>query len=259
MQAAHHLLLAHGLAVPLLRERSAPEAEVGISLSLSLCNPATDSTADKAAAERGTLFFNNWFLHPLFKGEYPAEMVPLLDMLGIKREPEDAAVIATPIDFLGVNYYIRHLVTEGTEHPPLNISFVTNPDAEYTEMPWEVYPKGIRELLENVQRDYRPRKIYITENGAAFNDTVEDGKVHDANRVEYLRGYLAEINQAIANGVPVKGYFVWSLMDNFEWAYGFSKRFGVIYVDFETQQRIIKDSGLFYQSAIAANGFEVSE
>ncbi|NWJ48589.1 MAG: beta-glucosidase [Chloroflexi bacterium] len=256
IQVGHHLLLAHGLTVPVLRERIEPEAEVGITLSLSLGTPADDSNESREATKRHALFMNRWFLHPLFKGSYPEEMEPILDMMQLKREPEDAAAIAAPLDFLGVNYYIRNLVKDGTDFPPVNLQFVKNPNAKYTEMDWEVYPQGIRELLLEVNNEYSPPKIYITENGAALPDKLEDGQVHDVDRVEYLRGYLSEVGKAIEQGVPVNGYFYWSLMDNFEWAWGYTKRFGLVYVDFDTQHRIIKDSGLLYKEIIALNSVE---
>jgi beta-glucosidase len=254
--AGHHLLLAHGLAVPVLRERSEADTKVGVTLNFTPGYPADETQASQDALKRHELFINRWFIHPIFKGGYPPEFAPFLEMYGVKQEPDDAKTIAVPLDFLGINNYTRELVTEGEGFPPLNFKSVKNDKARYTEMGWEVYPEGLYDLLTWLKREYNPPAIYITENGAAFADTPEGDYVQDHERVDYLAGYISQVNRAMEHGVPVKGYFVWSLMDNFEWAFGYTKRFGIIYVDFATQRRLIKDSGLWFKNTIAANGFE---
>jgi len=255
--ATHNLLLAHGLAVPILRERSAADAEVGITLSTNLPHPATDSEADKAAARRSDMFSNHWFLHPLLKGGYHPEMTPMLEPL-VQSQPEDMEIIKAPLDFMGINYYVHNLIADGTDFPPLNLKMSNRPGVKLTEMGWEVYPPDMRELLTNFHKEYKFKKVYITENGAAFADIYDGGEVvHDPDRVDYLKGYIGAVNDAISDGVPVKGYFVWSFMDNFEWAEGFSKRFGIVYVDYPTQTRVFKDSAIWYKEAIANNGFEL--
>jgi beta-glucosidase len=162
-------------------------------------------------------------------------------------------------DFLGVNFYVRVFCKEGTQNRLIRMDTVKNETARYTEMNWEVYPAGIREILLYIQSRYNPAKVYITESGAAFVDNLDDssGRVHDTERVNYYRGYVAEALNSIGQGVPLKGYFAWSLLDNFEWAYGFSKRFGLIYTDYATQRRYIKDSGLWFAKAIAENGYQL--
>jgi len=153
-----------------------------------------------------------------------------------------------------VNYYFRNLVAADPDGDPFPFKKITPADAELTEMGWEVYSEGIYRLLMKLHRDYAPSKVMITENGAAFADKVdEDGKVHDERRIAFLRGYLSQVHRAIQEGAPVRGYFVWSLLDNFEWSFGFSKRFGIVYVDYTTQERIIKDSGWWYKRVIEEN------
>jgi beta-glucosidase len=253
-QVSHHLLLAHGLAVPILRTNSGPQTHVGITLSLSPTEPAKNTPADQATAQFADGKLNRWFLDPIFHGSYPTDMLNLLPMLGDfvpKMETGDAEIIARPIDFLGVNYYYRTIVHQKPGEPIGNYEQVKPQGAEYTTMGWEVYPEGLRQLLVRLHTDYTIPEIYITENGAAFADEVgEDGKVHDPRRVNYLREHFLKAHEAMTQGVPLKGYFVWSLLDNFEWAFGYSQRFGVVYVDYPSQQRIVKDSGWWYKDVI---------
>ena len=169
-------------------------------------------------------------------------------------EAQDWQTITAPIDFLGINYYRRSLIKERIADrgfSPSALVFAHAPDSQYTEMGWEVYPKGLYHLLTNVQQEYQPPKVYITENGAAFVDRVEEANgeavIHDPDRLHYVQTHIMAMHQAIKAGVPVAGYFLWSLMDNFEWAFGYTKRFGVVYVDYPTQQRFLKDSGRWYQ------------
>jgi len=255
IQATHHLLLAHGKAVPVLRENGTDETRVGITLNLSPVHPASGSTEDEAAAQRFDGFLNRWFLDPLFRGRYPEDMMETLGMALPDFPEEDYGIISVPLDFLGVNNYTRNVIANDPDSLVVETREVKPDGRPYTEMGWEVYPEGLYEVLTRVQRDYGPPLLYITENGAAFADSVgPDGCVHDRDRVEFLREYIAQAHQAIQEGVPLAGYFAWSLMDNFEWAYGYSKRFGLVYVDFDTQERIIKDSGDWYREVIAQNG-----
>lgn len=255
LQVAHHLLLSHGLAVEVLRDLGDGETQVGIVLNLSRVHPATESDEDKAAAHRNDGFLNRWFLDPIFTGSYPSDMWEWFGQLVPEVKPGDMAIISRKIDFLGVNYYTRSVVKHDPEGGLLQLSNVRIEGSEYTEMGWEVYPDGLYELLTRLHRDYKVPAIYITENGAAFKDEVTgDGKVHDERRLNYLREHFLRAHRAIQDGVPLKGYFVWSFIDNFEWAYGYTKRFGVVYVDYATQKRIVKDSGWWYKKVITENG-----
>ena len=253
VRTAHHLLLAHGLAIPIIRAYATyPGAECGITLNLDHVEPAQETAQAREAAKSYETFINRWFLDPLFKAKYPeALMSDFAPHLTI--EAHDWQTITTPIDFLGINYYRRSLIQARIAHKEISPSaFVLShvPASQYTEMGWEVCPQGLYQLLTSVQQEYKPPKIYITENGAAFIDRVEENNdkavIHDTDRLHYIQTHIATTYHAIKAGVPVAGYFVWSLMDNFEWALGYTKRFGLIYVDYPTQQRILKDSGHWY-------------
>jgi beta-glucosidase len=251
-QVSHHLLLAHGLAVPILRANGRPDTRVGIVLNLSPAEPATPTEEDRQAARALDGKMNRWFLDPIFRGSYPADVLAALGNLAPQTEEGDAAIIARPLDFLGANYYYRNIVHQKADG---SIEMVHPKDAEYTTMNWEVYPAGLRELLLRLHRDYSPPQLFVTENGAAFPDTIsEDNQVHDPRRTHYLREHIREALSTLADGVPLAGYFVWSLMDNFEWAFGYTPRFGLVYVDYPTQRRIVKDSGQWYRDMIAAGG-----
>src|SRR5579864_8881487 len=207
---AHHLLLSHGWAV------------------------------DGAG--------NRWFLDPIFRGSYPADLLERNGLVAPYVQDGDLEAMAAPIDFLGVNNYFRFIVSAGADGP----QFIRNPEAQHTEMDWEVYPDGLYEVLVRVAKDYAPKAIYVTENGAAFGDVrVHDGAVHDPERTSYLQTYIGAVGRAIADGAPVKGYFVWSFLDNFEWAHGYSKRFGIVYIDYPTLERVPKDSFYWYRDHIA--------
>jgi len=256
LRVAHNLLLSHGMAVPVARShvRGGP-AQVGITLNLTPVEPLTAHDEDERAAVIDDGMRNRVFLDPLFKRSYPSDILERLPLLEIETGELD--VIAAPIDFLGVNYYNRAIVTMGPNDEP---QATLRPDENYerTALGWEVYPRGLYDLLARLKRDYDPPAIYITENGAAFDDEVgPDGAVHDPRRVAYLDGHVEQVARAVADGVPVKGYFAWSLLDNWEWAEGYTKRFGIVYVDYDTQARIIKDSGRWYQRLIAGEGMGV--
>ncbi len=259
LQAAHNLLLGHGLAVKTYRESGRKSEPIGIALNLTPVEPASDSSADLAQAVRTDGFMNRWFLDPIFRSSYPRDMIELFSRsFQVPHSEDDAAVIAEPIDFLGINNYTRIVVRAGSSGEDFMGSPVNPPEKEYTEMGWEVYPRGIYELLTRVHHDYGALPLYITENGAAFPDRLKkDGTIDDSRRIAYLEGYLAEAWNAMQEGIPLQGYFVWSLMDNFEWSFGYSKRFGLIYIDYQTQERYLKNSACWYRDVIGRNGLEV--
>jgi beta-glucosidase len=239
-------MIAHGLAVQAIRAANR-NLEVGITLDLWMQDPASDSPEDIAAAALSFERNYSFFIHAIFKGYYP---LAIYDMIGEGMPcilDGDMAIIAQELDFLGINNYSRHVIGAQGKVAPI-------PGSEYTEMGWEVHAPALRRLLNRINGEYRLPPIYITENGAAFKDEISpDGKVHDPRRVDYLKNHILQIRHAMQDGVDVRGYFVWSLLDNFEWAYGFTKRFGIVRVDYDTQQRIVKDSGEWYRQVIADN------
>jgi beta-glucosidase len=241
MQASHHLLLSHGMAVRALREQGC-KSNLGIVLNLSPMHPATDSAEDlaKAVIEDGLLL--RWYMDPLFKGHYPVDVLDYLGADAPRIQSGDLDVIATPTDFLGINYYSRSVVSAvGTWD-------VQSSGREVTDMGWEIYPEGLTELLLRVHNDYPVPPIYVTENGGAFKDHLVNGGVHDPLRKDYIVRHIAAVSDAIRQGVGMAGYMVWSLLDNFEWASGYEKRFGIVHVDYATQKRTLKDSALWYRS-----------
>ena len=243
LAAGHHILVAHGRAAEVLR-REAPASEVGIAIDLVPMYPFSDNEADVEAAHREDGFRNRWFLEPVLGRGYPEDMLERYAEILPTIEDGDMDTIAAPLDFLGINYYTRSVVRASVGEVPAE-------GAEHTEMGWEVYPDGLYRLLVHLQTVYEPPELYITENGAAFADTRENGRVPDSKRVSYLEGHLDAVVTAIAEGVPVRGYFLWSLLDNFEWAFGYSRRFGIVYVDFDTLERVPKDSFTWYRDFIA--------
>ena len=252
-QVSHNLLLGHGLAVPVLRANGNPDTRVGITLVLTPVEPATDSPEDRQLALAADGKSNRWFLDPVFRGSYPQDVLDRLAQQNILPtiEPEDNAIIARPVDFLGLNYYYRTILHQ---KPDGSTEQIQPEGAEYTTMGWEVYPQGLHTLLSRLHNEYHVPAIYITENGVAFADTLSaHEQVHDSRRLNYLREHFLSAQQAISEGVPLLGYFVWSLMDNFEWAVGYEQRFGIVYTDYPTQRRIIKDSGHWYSKVIAKN------
>ncbi len=256
LAASHHLLLSHGLAVPVIR-RNCPNANVGITLNLTPQVPASPSVADRNAANWVDGYINRFFLDPLVGRGYPQDMVNDYgdDMAFVQAA--DMEAISVPIDFLGINYYTRNIVRSEKISEAENAPRTKVRGGEITEMGWEVYPAGLYKILGRLHFDYDFPAIHITENGAAFNDQVSaDGEVHDPARLSYLKRHLEQVHRAIEAGVPVKGYFAWSLMDNFEWGFGYSKRFGLIYVDYETQQRIFKSSAKWYQRVVEQNAVD---
>ena len=251
LRAAHHALVAHWAGTAAVRS-VVPDARVGIAIDLRDVQPATDSEQDRAAAARVDAGSQRWFLDPLFGRGYPPEQVAAYGALLDGIDTGEVANRSERLDFLGVNYYTRELIRD-SRRGPFRATAAAVRGAPVTSMGWEVYPDGLTHVLASLHRDYAPSALYVTENGAAFPDTVApDGTVADTSRLDYLRRHLAATARAMEQGAPVRGYFVWSLMDNFEWAEGFSKRFGIVRVDYETQARTIKASGRWYAALIRA-------
>lgn len=252
MQVCHHLLVSHGLAVPVVRANS-PGAQVGITLSLHPIHPAGDGAADVAAARRHDGLRNRWFLDPLHGRGYPEDTLALLGRDAPRLRDGDLAAIAAPTDFLGVNYYFPETVADASGAGAIAARVVKRPGVERTAFGWEVSPEGMIELLARVHREYAPGPIFLTENGSTYDDVVgPDGSVHDVQRRRYLARHLAAARDAVTAGVPLKGYFAWSLLDNFEWAEGYLRRFGLAHVDFATQRRTLKASGRWYAQFLAS-------
>lgn len=252
--AVHHLLLSHGLAVQAIRASTSRKPEVGIVLNLHPVYPASSSEEDQLAARRLDGVINRMFLDPVFFGKYPEDMMELLGFFFPEIRQGDMETISIPIDFLGINYYTRTVARFDPEFPLIQASQVHPEGNEYSQM-WEIYPPGIYEIVMRVWKDYKPASIFITENGVPVPDGVDfDGKVRDERRIRYLHNHLVYLHKAISEGAHVRGYLVWSLLDNFEWAYGYSMRFGLVYVDYPTQKRIIKESGRWYARVIRENG-----
>ncbi len=254
LAAAHHLLLAHGRAVSVVRA-NAREAEVGISLNLGGQVPASSSVADRTAAWREDGVLNRWFLDPISARGYPVDIVAHYGRPMDFVQGGDLEAIAIPLDFLGVNYYARNIVRSREVAEADNAPRTVRAQPQRTAMGWEVYPQGLYDLLGRLHFDYRFSALYVTENGAAYPDHIApDGSVHDPDRRAYLEGHFKAAARAMAAGVPLRGYFVWSLLDNFEWGHGCSKRFGLVYVDYPTQRRVLKSSAHWYKRVIDANG-----
>ena len=246
INASHHLLLGHGLATQAIRS-VASDLRVGIVLNLTPAIPLNEK--DELAAKYADGFDNRWYADPVFKGSYPQDIVE-----GFGKEVPihagDMQSISAPLDFLGINFYTRQTVTLDGSAKPLPYRPVMVDGVERTAMGWEVHPESLTNIIMRVHRDYAPKEIYITENGSAWDDSVINDKVDDPHRVSYLERHLDAMLAAKAQGAPVNGYFAWSLMDNFEWAYGYSKRFGIVYVEYETQKRIPKSSAYYYRERI---------
>lgn len=258
LAAAHHLLLGHGLATPVLRDLS-PRSAVGIALNLTPFYPASPSLHDRAAAWRSDGKLNRWFLDPLAGRGYPLDVIHDYDCPMDFVLPGDLEVIATPLDFLGVNYYTREVVRAEVPEED-NLPQQVFPDNQHTDMGWEVYPEGLYDILGRVHFDYRFPRLYITENGAAFPDALDDrGEVLDQARIQFLEAHVQQLARALRAGMPIGGYFVWSLLDNFEWAYGYSMRFGLVYVDFQSQRRIPKASARWYARLIRQGRLPLEE
>lgn len=256
--AVHHLMLAHGAAVQEYR-KTGLKAEIGITLNVNRVYPATDAPEDIEAAKRLDMQSNALFCDPVFRGCYPKELFDYLSAQGVtvpEISEEDKGLLGNKIDFLGINMYETHYAVYDKTVWPYQAREVKT-GRMVTDAGWQVTPEGMTEILEFVHENYHPEKIIVTENGAACNDWLEEsGKVEDTNRIEFLRQYIKAVSRAIEKGIPVKGYYVWCFCDNFEWAYGLTRRFGIVYVDYKTLKRYPKESLHWYSKVIAANGIE---
>jgi beta-glucosidase len=244
MQAVHHLLLSHGMAQQAMRGLGCT-TPMGIVLNLSPIYPASDDPKDVAKARLDDGLILRWYMDALYRGEYPQDVWAHLGTDAPEVLPGDLDTIAQHHDFLGVNYYTRNFSSSGN---PWDVASTGN---QVTDMGWEVYPQGLTELLCRLHADYQPECLWVTENGAAFKDEMVGEQVNDSARLAYIRDHIAATHAALTQGVPVEAYFAWSLLDNFEWASGYAKRFGLVHVDFETQKRTLKNSALWYQQFLS--------
>jgi len=250
----HNLLRAHGSAVQAYR--ASGKHEIGLVVNLEPKYPVSDSAGDVAATARADAYMNRQYLDPVFLGKYPAELLELYGDTMPEIPASDWPLIQTPFDFLGVNYYSRNVVRDAPEELPLHAARVRQTGNVHTEMDWEVFPAALTRVLVWIKDRYGNRPMYITENGAAFDDPAHtvDGRIDDPLRVSYFREHLRASHDAIAHGVDLRGYFAWSLLDNFEWSYGYGKRFGIVHVDFDTLERTPKASARFYAEVIRSHG-----
>jgi beta-glucosidase len=253
LAAGHALLMAHGLAVQRFRARC-PGGKIGVTDNFSAVYPASEGEEDRAAAARWDAYMNRWFIDPIYQGDYPAELRQAFGgKLPVITE-EQRTVIQSPVDFIGVNYYSRGVIRHDPTKQPLHTAAVRPEGSAYTAMGWEIYPHGLYEVLTMLRDRYSNPVLYVTENGAAFDDEPgPDGLVNDEPRRDYLREHFAAAHAAIREGVRLGGYYVWTLMDNFEWAFGYSKRFGIVHVNYETQKRTPKLSAQWYAHVIRQN------
>ena len=256
--AAHNLMRSHARGVQAYRATG--RNAIGLVVNLEPKYPASDSAEDQAATARSEAYMNRQFLDPVFFGSYPEELIEGFGEAWPEIPASELAELKQPFDFLGINYYTRGIMKNDPAVLVERASRVRNPRAPYTETGWEMFPQGLTDTLTWVRERYGNMPMYITENGAAMYDppVADDGVIDDPLRVRYLREHLAAIHDAIQQGVDVRGYYAWSLLDNFEWALGYAKRFGIVHVDYETQKRTVKNSGKFYREVIASNGSVLS-
>lgn len=257
VDTAHHQMVAHGKAVKRFRELGI-EGQIGYAPNVAWRVPYSNSPEDERAARLTMAFQNEWFMDPVFKGEYPADLVEIFEKNGavLHIEPGDMELIAQPIDFMGINFYSGNVVRHKEGAGEFNVEYV-DLGHDRTEMGWPIMPDGLSGILLKIKNDYGDIPLFITENGACYGEEPVEGRVRDERRILYLRRHITEINRAIASGVNLQGYFVWSLLDNFEWAFGYEKRFGLIHVNYNTLVRTPKDSYYWYRNVARNNWLEV--
>ncbi|MGH4139352.1 GH1 family beta-glucosidase [Clostridium sp.] len=258
LMVSHHLLLSHGLVVRAFRKFKFVSSSIGITLNLSPVYPASTKEEDIFATKINDGFLNRWFLDPVLKGSYPKDMIEFYEKIVGSLDfivAGDLSIISTDMDFLGINYYSSSKIEYA---PDLELKFKgIDGGEEKTAMGWEICPNSLYELLIRIKSEYTKLPLYITENGAAFDDKVtKDNKVHDIERINFIKDHLVVIQRFIEEGGNLKGYYLWSFMDNFEWAFGYSKRFGMVYVNYDTQERIMKDSALWYKGVIKTRSLD---
>ena len=256
LRAAHIVNLAQGLSVRAIRESCHRPAAIGSAFSLCPTHPETDSLQDREAAERCDAFVNLWFVETVMNGRYPQIDTPIRfeDLADVRAGDMD--IVKAPLDFIGINLYTRAVIKHDPKERYLGARHVQPKGKEVTDFGWEVYPEAISEMILKIWRNYH-RPIYITENGCSYSDAPDDDRVRDTRRIGFLRRYLAEVGRAIDAGADVRGYFTWTLTDNFEWAEGYGQRFGLVHCDVNTQRRIIKDSGYWYSRLAQSNQLDL--
>jgi len=256
VQVSHHLMLAHAKAVEAFRQ-SGREGQIGIALNLYPIYPASPSEEDEKAAWFADGYHNRWFLDPVLKGTYPDDMLAIFRDKFMAPDIKDGdmeKIGKNPVDFLGINYYFRKVIRRNDNQDILQLNEVKPEGSEYTDMGWEIWPEGLLDLLRRIQRVYKDPRMVITENGAAFrDDRIQDGVIQDDDRIRFLQSHLEAARQAVAEGIRLEGFYIWSLIDNFEWSYGYSKRFGIFYVDYGTLERKWKKSALWLKKYIEEN------
>jgi beta-glucosidase len=259
--ATHNLLRAHGAAVQRFRSHeAAKKGKIGLVVNLEPKYPASQSPEDLAAVRRADAYMNRQYLDPVFLGKYPEELRDVFGEAWPEWSDDDMRLIKQPFDFLGVNYYTRSVVRHDGDMWPLRAARVPQPQHAHTETGWEIYPDGLADILRWVKREYGDLPTYVTENGAALYDPPSSEElVDDTLRVDYLRRHIGAVRSAIAAGVDMRGYFAWSLLDNYEWSHGYAKRFGIVHVDYATQRRTPKASARFYSQVIRTNGAALAE
>jgi beta-glucosidase len=259
MRATHVVNLAQGLAVRAIRDKGHKPEAVGTAFSMSPVHPENPASKDdRDAAERWHGFFNTWFLETVMNGRYPEVYVNGKFADRVEIRPGDLETIKAPLDFVGINLYTRQVVAYDPTDTNLGAKQVRPDGKEFTDFGWEIYPKALSEMILRITKDYNRPAIYVTENGCSYGDGPgADGEVRDERRVSFLRRYIAEVGRAIQQGADVRGYFTWTFTDNFEWAEGYAQRFGIVYCNFKTQQRIVKQSGKWYSRLARANALDL--
>ena len=261
VSASYNMLLAHGKAVIACKEML-PGSKIGIALNLSDCKSATEKTEDIEAAYRGDGYRNRWFLDPLYKGSFPEDMLKWFESAGVvlpEMLPEDLKIMSAPQDFLGLNFYSPHFYVNDPKNPPVCAASV-KVGYPINDINWEIVPEALYNILARVKKDYGDIEFMITANGNCVTDTPNRcGDIADDGRVDYMYNHLIELKRAMEDGINVTGYYAFCFTDNLEWALGYSKRFGLVYVDFKTQERIVKQSGRWYSGVVREGGFELAE
>lgn len=259
VRASYYMYVGHGLAVKYFREQKM-QGEIGITLNLMGRLPYSDSAEDAQAAVYADGYLNRWFIDPIIKGSYPDDMVEMYRSKGVvlpEFKADDLALMSQPLDFVGLNYYNDFYVKAKKDVWPLGFVIENPPHIPVNDRNWPITESGFKTMLLRLKNEYGIEKILITENGASYHDAVSiDHKVQDYARLDYLRRHLISMHEAMQEGVNVTGYFVWSLFDNYEWSFGYTSRFGIVYVDFKTQERIIKESGHWFMSVIEENSVQ---